>query len=82
MIHDRYGTQKYKYGNRSFWYRGYYVDTAGKNPKKVAEYIQNQLKEDEGHDQLTIGEYTDSFTDSKQKSPRRNQTAKSASRRC
>lgn len=42
-----------------------YVDTAGKNTKKIAEYIQNQLKEDELHDQLTLKEYTDPFTGSK-----------------
>ena len=65
LNHERHGTLKYKYGNRSFWCRGYYVDTAGKNTKKIAEYIQNQLKEDELHDQLTLKEYTDPFTGSK-----------------
>ena len=50
---------KYKYGNRSFWCRGYYVDTAGKNAKKIAEYIQNQLKEDQLTDQMTLKEYMD-----------------------
>ena len=65
LIHERHGNLKYKYGNRSFWCRGYYVDTAGKNTKKIAEYIQNQLKEDELHDQLTLKEYTDPFTGSK-----------------
>ena len=57
---------KYKYGNRQFWCRGYYVDTAGKNAKKFAEYIQNQLKEDQIEDQMTIKEYIDPFTGSKQ----------------
>ena len=65
LIHERHGNLKYKYGNRSFWCRGYYVDTAGKNTKKIAEYIQNQLKEDELHDQLTLKEYIDPFTGSK-----------------
>lgn len=65
LIHERHGNLKYKYGNRSFWCRGYYVDTAGKNTKKIAEYIQNQLKEDEMHDQLTLREYVDPFTGSK-----------------
>ena len=51
--------------NRSFWCRGYYVDTVGKNNKKIAEYIQNQLKEDQLHDQLTLKEYMDPFTGSK-----------------
>ena len=46
ILHERHGYWKYKYGNRSFWCRGYYVDTAGKNTKKIAEYIANQLKED------------------------------------
>lgn len=56
LIHERHGNPKYKYGNRSFWCRGYYVDTVGKNAKKISEYIQNQL-----HDQLTLKEYTDPF---------------------
>ncbi len=46
MIFDRNANLKYKYGNRHFWCRGYYVDTAGKNAKKIQEYIRNQLKED------------------------------------
>ena len=52
-------------GNRQFWYRGYYVDTAGKNAKRIAEYIQNQLKEDQIEDQMTLKEYIDPFTGSK-----------------
>ena len=59
MIFQRHGNLKYKYGNRSFWCRGYYVDTAGKNTKKIAEYIQNQLKEDQLTDQMTLKEYMD-----------------------
>ena len=65
MIHERHGNLKYKYGNRSFWCRGYYVDTVGKNKKKIEEYIRNQLKEDMIHDQMTIREYTDPFTGGK-----------------
>ncbi len=65
LIHERHGNLKYKYRNRSFWCRGYYVDTVGKNTKKIAEYIQNQLKENELHDQLTLKEYADPFTGSK-----------------
>ena len=65
LIHERHGNLKYKYGNRSFWCRGYYVDTAGKNAKRIAEYIQNQLKEDQIYDQMTLKEYDNPFTGSK-----------------
>ena len=61
IIHERYANLKYKHGNRSFWCRGYYVDTAGKNTKKIAEYIRNQLEEDKLHDQMTLREYEDPF---------------------
>ena len=62
MIFDRHANLKYKYGNRHFWCRGYYVDTVGKNAKKIQEYIQNQLKEDLEYDQMTLKEYVDPFT--------------------
>ena len=65
LIHERHGNLKYKYGNRQFWCRGYYVDTVGKNAKKIQEYIQNQLKEDMIHDQMTLREFEDPFTGSK-----------------
>ena len=65
MIHERHGNMKYKYGNRSFWCRGYFVDTAGKNAKRIQEYIQNQLKEDQLHDQMTLKEYQNPFTGGK-----------------
>lgn len=65
IIYGRHTNLKYKHGNRSFWCRGYYVDTAGKNTKKTAEYIQNQLKEDQINDQMTIKEYVDPFKGSK-----------------
>lgn len=54
MIFERHANLKYKYGNRHFWCRGYYVDTVGKNAKKIQEYIQNQLKEDLEYDQIDI----------------------------
>ena len=65
IIHQRHGNLKYKYGNRSFWCRGYYVDTAGKNAKRIQEYIKNQLKEDQLHDQMTLRGWEDPFTGSK-----------------
>ena len=65
IIHQRHGNLKYKYGNRSFWCRGYYVDTVGKNAKRIAEYIQNQLKEDQINEQMTIRGWDDPFTGSK-----------------
>ena len=67
MIFDRHANLKYKYGNRYFWARGYYVDTIGRNKKQIAEYIRNQLQEDEMADQMSIQEYIDPFTGSKTK---------------
>ena len=61
MIFDRHANLKYKYGNRKFWAEGYYVDTVGKNKKKIEEYIRNQIKEDMINDQMTIKEYIDLF---------------------
>ena len=65
MIFDRYANLKYKYGNRHFWCRGYYVDTVGKNTEKIAEYIRNQLQEDIMNDQVSFKEYIDPFTGGK-----------------
>ena len=65
MIFDRHANLKYKYGTRSFWCRGYYVDTVGKNKKAIAEYIRTQLEEDYAQDQITMKEYIDPFTGSK-----------------
>jgi len=62
MIFDRHANLKYKYGNRHFWCRGYYVDTVGKNAKKIEEYIRNQLQEDIANDQISLKEYMDPFT--------------------
>ena len=60
MIFDRYANMKYRYGNRHFWCRGYFVDTVGKNEKKITEYVRNQLQED--IDQISMVEYIDPFT--------------------
>ena len=65
MIFDKYANLKYKYGNRHFWCRGYYVDTVGRNKKAIAEYIRNQLQEDIANDQISMKEYIDPFTGSK-----------------
>lgn len=55
MIFEKHANLKYKYGNRHFWCRGYYVDTAGKNAKKIEEYIRHQLEEDREGEQMTMG---------------------------
>ena len=65
MIFDRHPNLKYKYGNRTFWARGYYVDTVGRNKKQIEEYIRKQLEEDKLMDQISIKEYIDPFTGSK-----------------
>ena len=62
MIFEKYANMKYKYGNRHFWCRGYYVSTVGVNKKAIQEYIRNQLQEDYSKDQMTIKEYVDPFT--------------------
>ena len=67
MIFDKYANLKYKYGNRHFWCRGYYVDTVGKNAKKIEEYIRKQLQEDIANDQLSLIEYVDPFTGKQEK---------------
>ena len=65
MIFDRHANLKYKYGSRHFWCRGYYVDTVGRNKKAIEEYIRNQLTEDSMMEQLTLKEYIDPCTGSK-----------------
>ena len=65
MIFDRHANLKYKYGNRQFWCRGYYVDTVGKNTKIIEEYIRNQLQSDIMEDQISMKEYFDPFTGEK-----------------
>ena len=67
MIFDRHANLKYKYGNRHFWCKGYYVDTVGKNKKVIAEYIRNQLQEDIVNDQMSLKEYVDPFEKSEEK---------------
>ena len=62
MIFDRFAHLKYKYGNRHFWCRGYYVDTVGRNKTAIAKYIQNQLQEDQLAGQMSLREYIDPFT--------------------
>ena len=62
IIFDRHANLKYKYGNRHFWCRGYYVDTVGKNAKRIQEYIRKQLQEDATADQISMKEYIDPFT--------------------
>ena len=62
MIFDRHANLKYKYGNRHFWCRGYYVDTVGKNAKKIEEYVKNQMQEELEYDQMSLKEYIDPFT--------------------
>ena len=62
MIFEKHANLKYKYGNRHFWCRGYYVDTVGKNTAAIKTYIQNQLKEDLEYDQMSLVEYIDPFT--------------------
>ena len=64
MIFERWANARYKYRNREFWCRGYYVDTVGKNTKAINEYISHQLREDELWSQLTLAE-PDPFTGSK-----------------
>ena len=67
MIFDRHTNLKYKYGSRHFWCRGYYVDTVGRNKKVIEQYIREQLEDDFSSDQISIKEYIDSFTGTKNK---------------
>ncbi len=66
MIFDRHANLKYKYGNRHFWCRGYYVNTVGANKKAITKYIKHQLDEDVAYEQLSFKEYVDPFTGSKE----------------
>lgn len=65
MIFNRHANLKYRYENRKFWYRGYSVDTVGRNKKQIEEYIRNQVQEDYVADQLTLFEEYDPFTGNK-----------------
>ena len=62
MIFDKFAHMKYKYGNRHFWCRGYFVDTVGRNKTAIQKYIQNQLEEDNTVEQISMKEYIDPFT--------------------
>jgi putative transposase len=62
MIFDRHANLKYKYGNRQFWCKGYYVDTVGRNKEAIAKYIRDQLKDDIIGEQLSLKELVDPFT--------------------
>ena len=62
MIFDRHANLRYKYGNRHFWCRGYYVDMVGRNEKAIQEYVRNQLQEDIAADQISLKEFSDPFT--------------------
>ena len=67
MLFDRHANLKYRYGNRNFWSRGYFVDTVGKNERMIANYIREQLEQDMASDQLSFKEYVDPFTGQKVK---------------
>ena len=67
MIFEKHANLKYKYGNKHFWCRGYFVDTVGKNKKRMEEYIRTQLQEDIAEDQISLKEYIDPFTGNKNK---------------
>ena len=62
MIYEKYANMKYKYGNRHFWCRGYYVSTVGRNRRAIEQYIRNQIQEDYTDEQMSIKEYIDPFT--------------------
>ena len=62
MIYEKYANMKYKYGNRHFWCRGYYVSTVGRNRRTIEQYIRNQLQEDIATDQISLKEFKDPFT--------------------
>ena len=64
MIYEKWGDVKFKFRSREFWCRGYYVDTVGKNSRKIQEYIRNQLEEDKVSEQMEL-ELTDPFTGAK-----------------
>ena len=71
MIFDKFANMKYKYGNRHFWSKGYYVSTVGRNEKKIAEYIQKQLQEDMAYEQLSMKEYIDPFSEDEEENKKK-----------
>lgn len=82
MIFDRHANLKYKYGNRHFWARGYFVDTVGRNKKQIQEYIRNQLTEDKIADQIELKEFVDPFTGSVNKKHKNNPLRGSLKKQC
>ena len=62
IIFERHAQLKYRYGNRKFWCKGYYVDTVGRNKEAIRKYIREQLQEDHIAEQLTLKEFEDPFT--------------------
>ena len=62
IIFERHAQLKYRYGNRKFWCKGYYVDTVGRNKEAIRKYIREQLQEDQIAEQLTLKEFEDPFT--------------------
>ena len=81
MMFDKHANLKYKFGNRHFWCRGYYVDTVGRNKKVIEKYIQSRLEEDFANDQMTIKEYVDPFTGNKNKSAKISSPTRVAARK-
>ena len=67
MIFDRHANLKYRYGNRKFWCKGFYVDTVGRNKKVIENYIRNQLQEEIVADQISMEEYLDPLQEKKLK---------------
>ena len=76
IIFERHANLRYKYGNRTFWAKGYFVDTVGKNEKVIAEYIRNQLQEDKIYDQMSMKEFIDPFTGEQVKGGRKEKPFK------
>lgn len=67
MLYEKFADLKYKYRNREFWCKGYYVDTVGKNETRIKEYIENQLKEEKLGEQLIMPEVGQLPTKSKKR---------------
>ena len=67
LIYQQFTSMYLKYRHREFWCTGYYVDTVGKNTKKIKEYIANQYKEDRIKDQISMFEREDPFANKRNK---------------
>ena len=81
-IFDRHANLKYKYGTRSFWCCGYYVDTVGRNKKVIEDYIRNQLEEGYAAEQISIKEFVDPFTGNKKQQAKKDSRTRAAARNC